>query len=141
MTEITKHLYVASVEETFKDKYLKSNVTHFLNVANEVMINERVNHTYKKIGINDDDNEENICDIIKPCLEWMHSVINDNGIVCVHCLEGKSRSICVCIAYLCYYNEMSYEDAYELIKNKRSNIDIFPKYETQLKKWLEYYEH
>ena len=137
MSKIISNLYVASVEETFKNEDLKVCVTHFLNVASEVLISERVNHVYKKIAIPDDDDNSDIRIIIEPCLEWIHTALENGGSVCVHCLEGKSRSVCICIAYMCYYMNMTYEQAYTTIYDKRPCIDIFPLYESQVKEWLE----
>lgn len=36
MSKILTNLYVAGVEETYKDEVLKSQVSHFLNVASEL---------------------------------------------------------------------------------------------------------
>ena len=136
MSQILENLYIASVEETFKDEKLKSSVTHFLNVASEIMITERVNHIYKKIAITDDDENNNITYILDDCIEWIHQVLQNGGIICIHCLEGKSRSVCVCIAYMCYYLNMKYEEAFNIIISKRNFIDIFPLYEKQLREYI-----
>lgn len=139
MSKVTNNLFVAGVDETYDIKF-KSKVTHFLNVANEVNICDRVDHVYKKIGINDDDECNDIRDIIDECLIWLCNVLGndkENYVVCVHCLEGKSRSVCICIAYLCIIKGMKYNDAYILMKESRPNIDIFPLYEKQLIQYIE----
>lgn len=136
MSKILDTLYVAGVQETFDDKQLTSNVTHMLNVANEVMISERIDHIYHKIGINDDDVYSDISTIILPCVEWIHDAIKGNGVVCVHCLEGKSRSVCICIAYMCCYHNMTFDNAIKDIKRVRPCIEIFPIYEQQLRNWV-----
>lgn len=136
MSKVIDNLYVAGVEETYNIEF-KSKITHFLNVANEVNICERIDHVYKKIGINDDDFNSDIRDILDECLLYLRTVL-ENNTVCIHCLEGKSRSVCVCIAYLCLDKGMEYHDAYKLMKITRPQIDIFPLYEKQL---IEYLHH
>ncbi len=48
MSKIFDNLYVSNLNETYKNEELNSFVTHFLNVASEILISERVNHNYKK---------------------------------------------------------------------------------------------
>lgn len=136
MSKILDNLYIASFEETFKDDEMLSQVTHILNVASELMINKRVNHEYRKIGINDDDRNCDIRSILLDSINWIDKALSEGGSVCVHCLEGKSRSVCVCIAYLCCKLGWEFEDAYEWVKQQRPCIDIFPLYFQQLKLYV-----
>jgi protein-tyrosine phosphatase len=139
MSKVIDNLYVAGVEETFKDEALKSHVTHFLNVASEIDIHERVDHGYKKIAINDDDINCDIRSILLDSINYIDGVINDNGFVCVHCLEGKSRSVCVCIAYLCCKLNWDFDVACQWMKQQRPCIDIFPLYLQQLRMYIKGY--
>ena len=135
MTRITNNLFVGSLDEAFDD-IVKSNVSHMLNVASELNL-KRVNHTYHKIGINDDDKDTNIQDYLEPCVMWIQNAIDkEDGVVLVHCLEGKSRSVCVCIAYLCSVLNWTFDEALEAISTKRT-IDIYDNYVVQLKDWIE----
>lgn len=136
MAKILDNLYVAGVEETYKEE-LKSKVTHFLNVASEIEIHERVDHGYKKIGINDDDIDCDIRTILLDCMEHIHNVLVEGGSICVHCLEGKSRSVCVCIAYMCCKLGWDFDEAYNYVKKQRPCIDIFPLYYEQLREYVE----
>lgn len=136
MSKILDNLYVAGVDETYEDKHLKSKVSHFLNVASELMITSRVDHEYKKIGINDDDINSDIRSILLDCINWIDDVLSNGGSVCVHCLEGKSRSVSVCIAYLCCKQNWNFQEAYEWIKSQRPIIDIYPLYYQQLKMYI-----
>lgn len=136
MSQILDNLYVAGLEESYKDEVLKSQVSHFLNVASELMITCRVDHGYKKIGIKDDDINSDIRSILLDSINWIDDVISQGGSVCVHCLEGKSRSVCVCIAYLCCKLKWDFNEAYEWIKLQRPSIDIFPLYFQQLRMYI-----
>lgn len=52
-------------------------------------------------------------------------------ITLVHCYRGLSRSVCFVILVLIHQG-MSFDDAYELIKNKRSYIDPNPEFIQQI---------
>ena len=139
MTQIIDRIFIAGVDETYSTA-IKSKVTHFLNVASEIVISERVDHIYTKIAIPDDDEYSDITTILDDCLAWIYNAIKNGGSVCIHCLEGKSRSVCVCIAYICVYMKYTYDDAYIIVVKKRPHIDIYPLYESQLRSWLEKYQ-
>ncbi len=55
-------------------------------------------------------------------LAFMRSNIEKGRPVLVHCVMGISRSATTVIAYLCEYEGMSLEEAYLLLKTKRSII-------------------
>lgn len=135
MSFITDHLCVASFDEAYDDD-VKTKVTHFLNVASEIMVSSRANHVYKKIGIADDDINSDIRSILTEAIEWIDKVMRDQGVVCVHCWEGKSRSVCVCIAYLCLKQNWSFLGALAHMKFVRPDIDIFPQYQQQLRMFI-----
>lgn len=136
MSKVLEDLYVAGVEETYKDEALKSKVTHFLNVASEVEISDRVDHGYKKIAINDDDINCDIRSILLDCINYIDMVISHGGSVCVHCLEGKSRSVSVCIAYMCCKLGWDFDEALKWMKQQRPCIDIYPLYLQQLRTYI-----
>lgn len=139
MSKVIDNLYVAGVEETYKNEALKSQVTHFLNVASELDIHTRVDHGYRKIAINDDDINCDIRSILLDCINYIDTIINNCGIVCVHCLEGKSRSVCVCIAYLCCKLEWDFDEAVKWIQQQRPQVDIYPLYLQQLRMFIKGY--
>lgn len=135
MSFITDNLCVASFDEAYDD-HVKNNVTHFLNVASEIMVSSRANHDYKKIGIADDDINSDIRSILPDAMNWIEQAITKRGIVCVHCWEGKSRSVIVCIAYLCIKENWDYNYTLNYIRGIRPEIDIYPPYLQQLRMYL-----
>lgn len=137
MSKIVDNLFVAGVEETYKNEELKASVTHFLNVASEVEILGRINHGYRKIAINDDDDNCDIRTILPESIEWIDKVVKGGGSVCVHCLEGKSRSVCVCIAYMCRCLGWNFDEAVERVRLQRPCMDIWPLYKEQLRMFVE----
>lgn len=135
MSQIIDSIYVGSLEDSFDDNVLDK-VTHILNVAEEVNIRNRLHHKYQKYGVNDDDLTEDITRIIPDCMTWINNAVNnEKGIVLIHCLEGKSRSVIIVIAYLCYKG-YDIDEAISLIKCKRPCHDIFSLYMEQLRNFV-----
>lgn len=140
MTQLCDNLWVGSLDDAF-DTSIITNITHILNVASELELLPRINHQYAKIAVNDDDKDTDICSIFDECIAWItRAHTEDNGTVLVHCLEGKSRSVCVCLAYMCVRLGMSFNDALALVKSKRPIIDIFPLYQRQLEDYVYVYK-
>lgn len=132
MSKILSHLYVGTVEESFEDHKCEC----ILNVASELDLINRLNKDYKKISIADDDPNEDITKIIPECLEYIETNIKQNKKVFVHCLEGKSRSICIIIAYLCIKCYLTFDQAIELVKKRSSHYDPYPNYLNQVKDYI-----
>ena len=49
----------------------------------------------------------------------------ENTSIMVHCLAGVSRSVWLVLAYFIKYKGFSYDEAYNLVKIKRSIVNIF----------------
>jgi protein-tyrosine phosphatase len=135
MTQLTDNLFVGSLDDAFDDRIL-SKVTHILNVAAEIDIRHRLHHNYYRVRINDDDENDDVRFVLDECVEYIHEAISQGGKVLVHCLEGVSRSVCVCIAYLCYSGvSKDFQDAYEYICKIRE-VDVYPLYQSQTEDWI-----
>lgn len=55
-------------------------------------------------------------------IEFIENVRSSGGKVLVHCLAGISRSPTICIAYLMYSQNLSLDQAYDLVKQRRRLI-------------------
>lgn len=135
MSMISESIFVGSLEDAYND-VLTCQVTHILNVAKELNLLERVNHVYKKIAVADDNMYTDIRSIFSECFDFIDTAVNEGGKVLIHCLEGKSRSVCVCLAYLCIKYNMSLPEALDLVRIKRPCIDIYPLYFDQLSSYI-----
>lgn len=152
-TKLYDGLYVGSLDDAFgkgtdHDPCL-SEVTHILNVALELNIPERVDHAYLWLGVVDDpcpktidesstqiDNDIRV--ILPRCLEFIDTARKNGGVVLVHCLEGVSRSICVCLAYLCLYvfkNDHPFQ-VLKYMKSVRPESDPWELYIEQIEEFV-----
>lgn len=128
MTLVAPGLLVGSLDECFDRKILTTyRVTHILNVASELNFNERVSMVYEKFGVDDDSHDTNIQCILEKAIRYISSAIHSKGVVFVHCLEGKSRSVCVVLAYMVTILGADWEPCLNTIKHNRI-VDVFPQY-------------
>ena len=127
------NVIVASFEESFNAHILNlHNVTHVLNVATECNVKSRVDLVYAKYSIHDDTNSS-MLQILKECMLFLDKLTCENTVI-VHCMEGKSRSVCIVLAYMCTRLNWKWDNALAHIHMIRPCIDPFPKYfeETRL---------
>ena len=133
-SEIADGLLLASFEESFDRAALAAHgVTHVLNVADECVVSCRVDLTYAKFGaIRDDCADDDISAILPDCIAFIDS---RRGSIVVHCLEGRSRSACVVLAYLVTRRGMTWDDALDRIARARPAVDVFPPFLEQTRRW------
>lgn len=137
MTQVVPGLIIGSVDEAFKVCILEqAKVTHILNVASELHFTERVNLHYKKVAVDDDSCEADIREIMWESLMFIRTAIDDGGTVMVHCLEGKSRSACVVLAYMSIMCKYEWDASVAHLKQIRPIIDVFPLYLEQTKNFI-----
>jgi serine/threonine/tyrosine-interacting protein len=65
--------------------------------------------------------------------KYIHQVVQNQGRILIHCVGGISRAPCFVIAYLMEYLEMSFEQAYQTVQNKRFCINPVEGFFGQLK--------
>ena len=118
-TKITDNVYIGSLNSVNKEKLNELNITHII-VAGKNLVNE--NHD----GFNilelliDDSFEQELISNIKLVNNYMKSIDNDDNVL-IHCYSGISRSGSILIGYLMNKNKISYDKAYNFVKN------IYPK--------------
>ncbi|NBK25365.1 MAG: hypothetical protein EOM68_25500 [Spirochaetia bacterium] len=66
--------------------------------------------------------------ILSEAVAFIKCVIDEGGTVMVHCLEGKSRSVCVVIAYMTVVCNHSWDATMSYLLHIRQCIDVFPLY-------------
>lgn len=139
MSKILDNLYVGSIEDAFNVNLLHEHINSVLNVASELNLLKRPYHVSKKISINDDDPDETIIPKVIEAITWIKNEHDNNRTILVHCLEGRSRSVCVVLAYLATYiynNDLN--KAINHVKQRHKNYNPYWIYYRQL---AYHYEH
>uniref|UniRef100_A0A4D5R988 protein-serine/threonine phosphatase n=1 Tax=Scolopendra viridis TaxID=118503 RepID=A0A4D5R988_SCOVI len=97
----------------------KHKVSHILNLASGVENAFGDTFIYKKLNVLDLP-ETNIRKCFDECFNFIDEARKNNGVVLVHCNAGISRSAAVVIAYVMKTQGLRYEQAFEMVKSKRS---------------------
>lgn len=103
------------------DILTNNKVTHILNVATGITNLFEGWFIYKTKEAFDTPMYQ-IIDIFDECCEYIHSAVISGGCVLVHCNAGVSRSVSIVIAYLMKHYGMSFDEAFNFVKSKRSFI-------------------
>ncbi len=129
MSKITDHLFIGSLDDAFNDEFLDSNaITCIVNVASELNIPERIRHQYLWLGVDDDSEKDDITSILPKTIDYIKSKINSGHNALIHCLEGKSRSVCVGLAYLSLTECIDPLNAIKKIQLSRACANPWPRY-------------
>ena len=130
--QITEKLFLGN-EDTARDKAIlnKLNISNILICAEGCEPFFKDEYKYKILYI-DDAIDENILSWLQEAFEFIDSSEKN---IYIHCVMGISRSPSIVIAYLMYKNKMSYEEAYDFVKNKRNVINPNSGFQEQLKKF------
>jgi protein-tyrosine phosphatase len=130
MNLIIENLYLGnifSVENV--DKLKKIGITKVLSMIdgfNHICngLNNIKHKTFNVIDIN----QQNIIQYFGECLNF----IKGDEKILVHCVAGRSRSATIVIAYIMWYRKISYEDAFNFVKERRTIVEPNDGFKEQL---------
>jgi hypothetical protein len=122
-TEITPFLSIGNHRSSYKPFDIVVNADYPNNYIQNKKIGrlEHVHCTIFLIGLCDHDSEE-INTYIDNLIPRLSLVYQENSRILFHCYAGKSRSVVLALAFLVEIVGMTFEDAYELVKEKRPCI-------------------
>ena len=122
-TQINQHLFLGDKNDASNIEALHShNIKHIVNMANDCEIElDDDDITVVKYGVNDDP-DENITEATANATQYISDCIGKKENVMVVCRVGVSRSASVVIAFLIQYENMAYQDAFDVVKSKRPII-------------------
>lgn len=132
---IEENLYLGN-EDTALDKeiLLDHGITHILAVGPFVQMPFEENFRYYNIPVNDSPHQDISC-YFKPVFEF----INQAKTTYIHCSAGISRSPTFAIAYIMIARKMTFDKAFNFVKERRSKIrpnDSFQRQLRQLEKQI-----
>jgi len=110
-----------------------NNIQYILNVATGIPNALPEKYEYCNVEILDIE-ESPIIDSFPKCFSFIEKAFSNNKGILVHCNAGISRSASVVIGYL-IHGGMSFQDAFDLVKSKRSKIQPNPGFLKQLKNY------
>lgn len=97
----------------------KIGVTHVVNCAGDVC-KDKFPHDFKYLTYYlKDSKTENIECVFYEVISFIDEARKGNGKVLIHCVQGVSRSVSLCIAYLIIRENLTYSAAFDIIKKNR----------------------
>ena len=120
ITEVFERIYIGSYSNAKdKEELEKNNIKYILNCATECNNEFEDKIKYLKLDIKDQ-NDFPINDYFDKGADFINeSMKNNDGNILVHCMQGKSRSTCIVMAYLIKYKKEVTNSAYKILKAKR----------------------
>ncbi|XP_043315976.1 dual specificity protein phosphatase 9 isoform X1 [Cervus elaphus] len=122
--QILPNLYLGSARDSANVESLaKLGIRYILNVTPNLpnLFEKNGDFHYKQIPISDHWSQ-NLSQFFPEAIAFIDEALSQNYGVLVHCLAGVSRSVTVTVAYLMQKLHLSLNDAYDLVKRKKSNI-------------------
>lgn len=137
-TIITKNLALGNINSPYDPFDVIVNLAYPDNNIKKSHIH--MSHTYPhilRVGIYDDPTEPmvNILESIIPKL-IIHTHLNPEHKILIHCHAGISRSTTICIAYLCKLWNLPLRNIYDYVKSLRPIIEPNPGFMDSLKYYL-----
>ncbi|XP_004695269.1 PREDICTED: dual specificity protein phosphatase 9 [Condylura cristata] len=122
--QILPNLYLGSARDSANVESLaKLGIRYILNVTPNLpnLFEKNGGFHYKQIPISDHWSQ-NLSQFFPEAIAFIDEALSQNCGVLVHCLAGVSRSVTVTVAYLMQKLHLSLNDAYDLVRRKKSNI-------------------
>ncbi|KAK5601913.1 hypothetical protein CRENBAI_019094 [Crenichthys baileyi] len=122
-TRILPHLYLGCQRDVLNKELMQQNdIVYVLNASNTCPKPDFIPDShFLRVPVND-----SFCEKILPWLdrsvEFIEKAKASNARVLVHCLAGISRSATIAIAYIMKRMDMSLDEAYRFVKEKRPTI-------------------
>uniref|UniRef100_A0A8C8LV48 Dual specificity phosphatase 16 n=1 Tax=Oncorhynchus tshawytscha TaxID=74940 RepID=A0A8C8LV48_ONCTS len=122
-TRILPHLYLGCQRDVLNKEVMQQNeIAYVLNASNTCPKPDYIPEShFLRVPVND-----SFCEKILPWLdrsvEFIEKAKASNACVLVHCLAGISRSATIAIAYIMTRMDMSLDEAYRFVKEKRPTI-------------------
>ncbi|XP_077399741.1 dual specificity protein phosphatase 16 [Vanacampus margaritifer] len=122
-TRILPHLYLGCQRDVLNKEVMQRNaIVYVLNASNTCPKPDFIPDShFLRVPVND-----GFCDKILPWLDVSLDFIEEakasDACVLVHCLAGISRSATIAIAYIMKRMDMSLDEAYRFVKEKRPSI-------------------
>jgi predicted protein tyrosine phosphatase len=89
---------------------------------------------YKALWLQDTPGEDLGC-VLYDVFDWLDGVRESGGAALVHCSQGVSRSVALCVAYLMWRDGDGYDDAFARVKAARGVANPNMGFACQLLQW------
>ena len=135
MSQIDDLIWVGSCSDACNTEFMyQRGIEHIICCAEEYkyppgfLILERRAHQWYRVPIKDNVADKLTEGYFKDAAAKLNEWVSNESEVLVHCREGKSRSVCVVIAYYMIYREWSFDIAYWHLKVRQPMTNLWYEY-------------
>ncbi|CAG5103399.1 Similar to Mkp3: Dual specificity protein phosphatase Mpk3 (Drosophila melanogaster) [Cotesia congregata] len=122
--EILPHLYLGNAANSEDhDSLSRHRIQYILNVTADLpnVFEDAGSIKYMQIPINDH-HSQNLASFFPQAIQFIEEARSSDKGVLVHCLAGVSRSVTITIAYLMHKCNLSLNDAFNLVRSRKTNV-------------------
>ncbi|OQV12216.1 putative Dual specificity protein phosphatase 10 [Hypsibius exemplaris] len=122
-SQVLPYLYLGNERDAGDIKRLSDlKVKYILNVTSHSPLHfEKEGLRYKRIPASDS-GQQNLMQYFQEAFDFIDEARRSDSNVLIHCQAGVSRSATIVIAYVMHSMQLSMDEAYKLVKDKRSVI-------------------
>lgn len=129
-TKVVDNIYIGSAYNAADYSTLKSiGIDIILNITTEISEYFPNDFTYKTYKIYDN-NQEDISEYLENAYKYIEE--NKDKKILIHCYMGASRSASIVIYYLTKKHNMTIDEAFKFLKEKRPTVNPSKKYAENL---------
>lgn len=122
--EILPHLYLGNAANSEdREALARHRIQYILNVTPDLpnVFESAGSIKYMQIPISDHWSQ-NLASFFPQAIQFIEEARSSDKGVLVHCLAGVSRSVTITVAYLMHKCSLSLNDAFNLVRSRKSNI-------------------
>ena len=123
--KIIDHLYIGNIYAALNDDIINdNNISIVMNCSVSIPFNESIQYKYR-LSILDNETDEEINKMTQDMdkyIDIIHTHIQNNENVLVHCKAGVQRSATIVVGYLMKYLDFELNEAIKTLKNIRPCI-------------------
>ena len=140
MTElysIIDGVYLSNLESAYDISLIKKhNIKMVIRLSDDKFNPNIYDNSIRFYNIELEDNIFSDDEMIKIAKKVFITINSFDNNILIHCNQGQSRSVSIIIYYLMKQYKYTYDEAFELIKNKKSDIRPNPAFERRLRNMI-----
>lgn len=118
MNQITQHLWLGDIQDARTLPLDRYGIERVITVCQD-SVEDNVSCSYEQFSFQDGSHDY---ETFKAATDAVVDTLERKETTLVHCHAGQSRSVMACTAAIAVHNDISYDDAYWIVKKARGTV-------------------